>query len=112
MIQNVHIGSEKCFLFHLAPKLASYSSTGFNKNYLYMNVQQQTMPNGIGIGGKLEYFGLWLDYEFGKGKCSPTCTSFSSPQLSSKEHFNIHTLEVWGVGPEPEKEEVRPCLIY
>ena len=23
------------------------------------------MPNGLGMGGQLEYFGLWIDSEFG-----------------------------------------------
>ncbi|CAG7787055.1 unnamed protein product [Allacma fusca] len=98
-------GSEKCFLFHLSPKLVPYNSTSFNQNYQYLNVQQQTMPNGLGMGGKLEYFGLWVDAEFGKGKCSPSCTTFTCPQLSKNQEFNIQALEVWGIGPEPIKEE-------
>lgn len=59
------------------------------------------------MGGKFGYFGLWIDGEFGTGKGAPTCTTFTSPQLSTEEDFLIHNLEVWGLGPEPEKEEVR-----
>jgi len=98
-------GSAKCFTFHVHPRYAVYPTTGFNSNYQYLNVQQQTFPNGLGIGGKVDYFGIWLDSEFGKGFCSPSCTTFDSPQLSKEKEFKIHTLEVWGVGPEPEKEE-------
>lgn len=59
------------------------------------------------MGGKFGYFGFWIDSEFGTGKCSPTCTTFGSPQLSTEEDFLIHHLEVWGIGPEPVVEEVR-----
>ena len=60
------------------------------------------------MGGTLEYFGLWIDGEFGKGKCSPSCTTFNCPQLSTNQEFTINHLEVWGVGEEPKKEEARP----
>jgi len=58
------------------------------------------------MGGKHDYFGLWLDAEFGKGKSSPSCTTFACPQLTDLEDFSIQHMEVWGVGPEPTKEEV------
>ena len=32
-----------------------------------MNVKAKTMPNGIGLGGQLDFFGLWIDAEYGKG---------------------------------------------
>ena len=56
------------------------------------------------MGGQLDYFGLWLSQEFGKGhsKAKSRCTTFNSPQLSRSESFQIHGLEVWGVGPSPE----------
>lgn len=57
------------------------------------------------MGGKFGYFGLWIDAEFGQGKGAPTCTTFSSPQLPTNEEFSVHHLEVWGVGPEPKKDE-------
>lgn len=52
------------------------------------------------MGGQMEYFGLWLSADFGKGhsKAKPTCTTYSSPQLSAKEEFEIKLLELWGVG--------------
>lgn len=58
------------------------------------------------MGGQLEYFALWIDAEFGKGKCAPSCTTFDAPQLSATEEFTIEELEVWGVGPLPTNEEV------
>ena len=38
------------------------------------------MPNGLGMGGQLEYFGFWLDSEFGLVRSAPSCTTFYSPQ--------------------------------
>ena len=47
-----------------------------------------------GMGGQLEFFGLWLDAEYGHGRCAPSCTSYQSPQLSKEEHFTYEHLEV------------------
>ena len=61
-------GDNTCFLFNLRPRMYVYESTPFNDHYLYMNTKQKTMPNGLGMGGQLEYFGLWLDAEYGKAR--------------------------------------------
>ena len=53
-----------------------------------------------GMGGQHNYFGLWVDVDFGKGhsKAKPTCTTYSSPQLSAQEDFRFEKMEVWAVG--------------
>ncbi len=53
------------------------------------------------MGGQLDYFGLWLDSDYGRGRCAPSCTSYQSPQLSKEEKFVFEHIEVWGVGDEP-----------
>lgn len=61
------------------------------------------------MGGQLEYFGLWLDSDFGHGhsRARPRCTTYGSPQLSGDEDFTVDTVEVWGVGvPQKEQEQV------
>ena len=58
-----------------------------------------------GMGGREELFGLWLDYDFGKGSVSPTCTTFRSPQLSPNQQLEIKSMEVWAVGPEEEDSD-------
>ena len=98
-------GTNQNFLFNLKPRAYVYEATSFNENYQYMNVKAKTMPNGIGMGGQLEYFGLWIDAEYGKARCAPTCSSYSSPQLSEKEYFHYDHLEVWGVGEEPDLDD-------
>ena len=35
------------------------------------------------MGGKLEYFGLWIDSEFGKGYCSESCTTYRDYKMMS-----------------------------
>ncbi|XP_006762301.1 PREDICTED: TLD domain-containing protein 1 [Myotis davidii] len=93
-------GDNRCFLFSISPSMAVYTSTGYNNHYMYLNHGQQTIPNGLGMGGQHHYFGLWVDVDFGKGhsKAKPTCTTYSSPQLSAHEDFRFEKMEVWAVG--------------
>ena len=98
-------GDNTCFLFNLHPKQYNYEALRYNSNYQYLNSKAKTFPNGLGMGGQLEYFALWLDAEYGKGKCVKSCSSFASPQLSHNEDFTYHHVEVWGVGEEPEEDE-------
>ncbi|KAM3870064.1 1-phosphatidylinositol 4,5-bisphosphate phosphodiesterase gamma-2 [Diretmus argenteus] len=104
-------GDSRCFLFTVVPRLRVYTSTGYNQHFMYLNQNQQTMPNGLGMGGQHGYFGLWLDCDFGRGhsraKAPAKCTTYGSPQLSGDEDFTLESLEVWGVGKPPEPEEVR-----
>ncbi|NXH10942.1 TLDC1 protein, partial [Bucco capensis] len=97
-------GDHRCFLFSVFPSLAVYTCTGYNDHYMYLNQGQQTMPNGLGMGGQHEYFGLWIDSDYGKGhsKAKPRCTTYNSPQLSAKEDFTLDAVEVWAVGDIPQ----------
>lgn len=59
------------------------------------------------MGGQHEYWGLWLDSNYGQGQCSESCTTYRNyAQLSAKKTFTIRNLEVWGVGDRPEKEDL------
>ncbi|XP_038168725.1 MTOR-associated protein MEAK7 [Arvicola amphibius] len=93
-------GDNKCFLFSITPSMATYTYTGYNDHFMYLNHGQQTMPNGLGMGGQHHYFGLWVAADFGKGhsKAKPTCTTYNSPQLSAQEDFQFDKMEVWGLG--------------
>eukprot|EP00092_Neocalanus_flemingeri_P007622 GFUD01008225.1.p1 GENE.GFUD01008225.1~~GFUD01008225.1.p1 ORF type:complete len:428 (-),score=113.48 GFUD01008225.1:127-1410(-) len=96
-------GKPETFLFHLHPKMNIYDSTPYNNNYQYFNLKQKTMPNGLGMGGQLEYFGFWIDSEFGIVKTSPTCSTYHSAQLGQLEG-KIKKLEVFGVGDLKEED--------
>lgn len=100
-------GDSRCFLFTVSPSLRVYNTTGYNQHFMYLNQNQQTMPNGLGMGGQHNYFGLWLDCDFGRGhsRAKPKCTTYGSPQLSAEEDFTLDTVEVWAVGKLPEPEE-------
>lgn len=102
-------GDNKCFLFSVIPSMATYLHTGYNDHFMYLNQGQQTMPNGLGMGGQHDYFGLWVAADFGKGhsKAKPTCTTYNSPQLSAQEEFQFDKMEVWGLGDFSETRLVK-----
>ncbi|XP_074644862.1 MTOR-associated protein MEAK7-like isoform X1 [Tubulanus polymorphus] len=101
------VGTTRCFLFTLFPQIGRFFPSGYNDHYQYLNQGQQTMPNGLGMGGQLDHFGLWIDSEFGIGnsKALPKCTTYNSPQLSKEPNFAIEVLEVWGVGEAPARSK-------
>lgn len=59
------------------------------------------------MGGQHNYWGLWLESEYGKGQTSPTCTTFADyQQMSQSKEFTYRHLEVWGLGqPPPTPQE-------
>ncbi|KAJ8302653.1 hypothetical protein KUTeg_019049 [Tegillarca granosa] len=99
-------GTSDCFLFSLT-EYGIYHTTQYNENYMYLNHGQQTLPNGLGMGGQFDYFGLWIDQSFNHGhsKAKPKCTTYGSPQLSGTPEFEVDMIEVWGLGPEPKNED-------
>lgn len=44
---NLCAGDSRCFLFSVFPTLRVYSTTGYNEHFMYLNHNQQTMPNGL-----------------------------------------------------------------
>lgn len=88
-------GTSHNFMFTLEPKFQIYHSTGLNSNYQYLNTGTQSLPNGIGFGGQIDYFGLFLNAGL-SGKCDadPRSTTFNSPVLSSKKEFNTKSIEI------------------
>ncbi|KAJ2028494.1 hypothetical protein IWW57_002124, partial [Coemansia sp. S610] len=91
-------GASQNFLFtaDLATGLSVYRATGFNDHYQYLNYAMQTLPNGLGVGGQMEHFGLWIDSGFVSGSSNPSAT-YDSPQLSTQYDFAIGTVEAWVV---------------
>lgn len=58
------------------------------------------------MGGQFNYWGFWLDCEYGIGQSSETCTTFKDyNQLSKRKDFRIRNLEVWGIGDEPKQND-------
>ncbi|XP_018009861.1 MTOR-associated protein MEAK7 [Hyalella azteca] len=99
-------GTAESFLFSINPYAGIYRSTGYNTNYQYLNfLENNTMPNGLGFGGRVELFGLFLSYDFGECSVAPSCTTFSSPALCLNATPHIRRLTVWGVGEEPKDSD-------
>lgn len=101
-------GDPCCFLFSLKPDLNICVASGHNNNYMYMNSGQYTLPNGIGMGGQMEYWGLWLDAKYGLGQSNVSCSTYSNySMLSANKDFKVNALEVWCVKekPKPDDEE-------
>lgn len=60
-----------------------------------------------GMGGQFNYWGLWLDSEYGLGQCAESCTTFKNySQLSVNKNFEIRNIEVWAVGEKPKTDDV------
>ncbi|KAG5899547.1 hypothetical protein JTB14_008233 [Gonioctena quinquepunctata] len=95
-------GDDSSFLFTLAPRMRVYPSTGYNQHFQYLNSNQQTMPNGLGMGGQHGYWGLWIDSEYGNGHTSQTCTTYTGyQQMSHLKEFTFRHLEVWSLDQPP-----------
>ncbi|KAJ3157370.1 hypothetical protein HDU89_002784 [Geranomyces variabilis] len=90
-------GDSRDFIFSLRPRLAIYRATGTNSNYHYFSCGASTFTNGLGFGGQLDYFGLFLSATFdaGHSKAAPRSTTFGNPQLSAREEFRLDFVEAW-----------------
>ncbi|KAJ1678280.1 hypothetical protein EV182_004390 [Spiromyces aspiralis] len=85
-----------------------FRSSGINQHYQYFNYGTRTLPNGLGVGGQMEYFGLWIDTNFHTGHSYPGAT-FASKQLSSSREFEIDVLEAWLVRSTDKEYDEGPA---
>lgn len=99
-------GDDSSLLYTLSPAMRCFTATGYNDHYQYLNLNQQTMPNGLGMGGQFDFWGLWVDCMFGDGQSVESCTTYRDyVQLSKRKQFKIRNMEVWAVGDLPVKDE-------
>ncbi|GMT34901.1 hypothetical protein PFISCL1PPCAC_26198, partial [Pristionchus fissidentatus] len=104
-------GDSLSFLFSLEPEIGIYDATGYCKNYCYLNQQQETLPNGMGIGGTDDNWPLFLLEDYGKGIAFANSSSFEKCDLAGEQDFEIHTLEVWRVGPPPAVKQTEKSIL-
>lgn len=100
-------GDLKSFLFQLYPKASIFKPTGANNNVQWCaaNFSSESIPNGIGFGGRVNHFGLFLSASFDVGQTF-TCTTFGSPCLSKTNRIFPEVIECWGIvqnGAQQEK---------
>eukprot|EP01128_Nolandella_sp_AFSM9_P004964 TRINITY_DN2344_c0_g1_i1.p1 TRINITY_DN2344_c0_g1~~TRINITY_DN2344_c0_g1_i1.p1 ORF type:complete len:1140 (+),score=204.21 TRINITY_DN2344_c0_g1_i1:31-3420(+) len=82
-------GTGQCFVFSLSPSFARYGWTGANE--LFMLAKQEYIAMGGGTNGR---YAFYLDGGMGWGT-SGTSNTFLNRQLSSEEHFQCVSVEVW-----------------
>ncbi|KAE8672472.1 TLD domain-containing protein 1-like isoform X2 [Hibiscus syriacus] len=103
-------GDMKSFLFQLYPVASIFRPTGANNNLRWCaaNFSSETIPNGIGFGGRINHFGLFISASFDEGHTF-SCTTFNSPCLSKTNKIYPEVIECWGIvrkGVEQEKADV------
>ncbi|TMW63390.1 hypothetical protein Poli38472_002331 [Pythium oligandrum] len=94
-------GGNGCFLFRVEPYINVYrvSASDANENYMYLNTKGFALPKGIGMGGTLNGFRLFLNEDFDDNCYSAAkCLSFEPGRLTKKDQFAMDAIEVWGCG--------------
>lgn len=94
------IGASRTMLFTIQPKFRIFRSKNHgNSNYQWLNEKSFGLPHGLGIGGTLEGFRLFINDSLEKCTARDMCPTFEEGKLiPSGEEFEIDALEVWGCG--------------
>lgn len=110
-------GDMKSFIFQLYPKASIFRPTGANGNIQWcaVNFSSESIPNGIGFGGRVNHFGLFISANFDQGHTFP-CTTFGSPSLSASNVVYPEVIECWGVQikkahDEPHHDRVKGTVL-
>lgn len=79
-----------------------YSQCGVNFN-------SESIPNGVGFGGRVGHFGLFVSASFDQGHTF-TCTTFGSPCLSKVSQIYPEVIECWGIVASGKQQETVDAL--
>jgi len=107
-ISQTFIGSEDCLIFSLIPNLCVYRTIASEQNYVYIFKDAHSisrLPVGIGFGGDIKHFRLWIDGDFNYGTYQENVkknTYKPGPLISPK--FFIKTIELWGCKADPQQQ--------
>ncbi|KAL0344822.1 UNVERIFIED_CONTAM: hypothetical protein Sradi_4313500 [Sesamum radiatum] len=95
----------------LYPVASIFRPTGANHNLQWcaVNFSSESIPNGIGFGGRVNHFGLFLSANFDQGHTF-SCITFGSPCLSKISQIYPEVIECWGVVPRTADQD-RPEVI-
>jgi hypothetical protein len=101
--------SSSAFLFALSPALRVHHASGINANAQFFSGAGppfQSLPNGLGMGGQLGAFGLFVDAKLERGHSRPNATFACAPLCSPPgQDFDVAEVEVWAL-LTPDEEEV------
>ena len=67
-------GNFQSFVFSLRPAAAVHRPSGANANFQWCGANFSQLPNGIGFGGQVNYFGLHLDGTLDTGMSRASAT--------------------------------------
>jgi len=102
------------FLFSLSPHFGIFRANGADSHnvYLYNNSNSRApLPLGIGFGGSVGSFRLFINDELDKGESRENCTSFARGKISQSVLFGVKAIEVWGCGGEKAEMAQRQAKI-
>ncbi|ORX86745.1 TLD-domain-containing protein [Anaeromyces robustus] len=97
-------GDNRSFLFTLRPEINIYKATEINDHYQYFNDQSKSFPNGLGMGGQLDYFGFFISSDFQNGHSKGVSTTYNNSSLCGQNDFKLDAVEVWLV-KEKERDD-------
>ncbi|PAV72083.1 hypothetical protein WR25_20776 isoform E [Diploscapter pachys] len=82
-------GTAMSFLFQARPQINVFFPKHDQGKYAYLNFQQETMPNGLGMGGSGEIWPFFMREDYGSGTCQKNCTSFEPCWIAGEANFQI-----------------------
>ncbi|XP_024962011.1 uncharacterized protein LOC112502352 isoform X2 [Cynara cardunculus var. scolymus] len=94
-------------LYHSALHGQSFNTFLGNMSWCGVNFSSDSIPNGIGFGGRTSHFNLFISSNFDHGHTF-TGATFNSPCLSKSSQIYAEVIECWGIvakGGQHEKQE-------
>ena len=82
-------GNFSNFLFQLLPRIAIYGPSGANQNFQYCGHTFASLPNGLGFGGQVNYWSLFIDGLFESGMSHKGATFTNPTSLSADTNFQV-----------------------
>lgn len=93
------VGSSNNMLFTLKPKVRLYRPKGgCNGHYQYLNTTGYSLPHGLGLGGTVEGFRLFIPESLEKCTAASSCPTYESGKFLESNTFEIDCIEIWGCG--------------
>lgn len=95
-----YCGTSNTFLFSLKPTFSIYRACGSERNYVYLysDESKKSFPHGIGFGGSIGGFRLFVDADLKMGESRSADATFSRGGLAGEALFEVDSIEVWGIG--------------
>ena len=95
-------GGYQSALFSLLPAARAYKPTGANSNCVWYAEGFESVPNGIGFGGQVGHFGLFVSDSMETGHSRMSATFNNQPLMGGTDAggaFVVDALEVWSIEP-------------